>query len=133
MFNWLKRRFSPPSRSKPAPAGRLQPESQFIVTCDAQRIVCQRPTGESESVAWDDLQAVIIETNDSGPWGVDVWWLLVGRDGSSGCAIPQGASGDAALLSALQELAGFDNTQFIAAMSCTENRRFLCWRRPSAS
>jgi hypothetical protein len=113
----------------PGSAPSLRPESNFVVTVDDRRIVCRHPSGDEKAVAWDDLDTVVIETNDTGPWGADVWWLLLGRDGSH-CAIPQGASGEAALLDRLQALPGFDNTPFIAAMGCTENRRFLCWRRP---
>lgn len=112
---------------------RLQPESRFIVTVDDKGVRCQRPSGETETVLWDDLEAVIIETNDTGPWGADVLWVLLGRDGAGGCVIPQGATGEDALLGKLQSLPAFDNEQLIAAMSCTDNQKFLCWRRPAAS
>lgn len=128
MFNWFRRTFLPRRASL-----RLQPESQFVVTIEETRIVCRCPSGETESVAWNDLDAVIVETNDTGPWGADVWWLLLGPAGSGGCAIPQGATGEEALLTALQSLPGFDNEQLIAAMSCTENQKFLCWKRPAVS
>jgi hypothetical protein len=62
-----------------------------------------------------------------------VWWLLSGVNGASGCVIPQGATGEQALLAKLQSLPGFDNEQLITAMSCTDNQKFLCWRRPAAS
>jgi hypothetical protein len=134
MFGWLKRLFSSKPTPPRAPAGsRLQPESRFVVTVDERHVVCRRPSGEEEIVTWHDLDAVIVETNDTGPWGVDVWWLLVSRDGLTGCAIPQGATGEEALLEALQSLPGFDNENLIAAMSCTDNRKFLCWRRSAAS
>lgn len=128
MFDWLKRMFS----SLQAPSV-LQKESRYIVTVDEKEIRCRRPSGETESVTWDDLNSVIIETNDTGPWGMDVWWLLLGVNGASGCSIPQGATGDQALLRKLYALPGFDSEQFIAAMSCTDNQRFLCWTRPAAS
>jgi hypothetical protein len=130
VFGWLRRTCSFVSeRSSAAARDRLLPESRFTVTVDDRGVVCRRPSGQEETVAWDDLDAVIIETNDTGPWGIDVWWLLFGRDGSSGCAIPQGATGEKQLLEAVQRLPGFDNAQLIAAMSCTDNRKFLCWRR----
>ena len=128
MFNLLKRMLSPLQ----APS-ELQKESRYIVTVDEKEIRCLRPSGETESVAWDDLDSVIVETNDTGPWGMDVWWLLLGVNGASGCSIPQGATGDQALLRKLQALPGFDNEQFIAAMSCADNQRFLCWTRPATS
>ena len=128
MLDWLKRMFSPGN----VPS-RLQPESQYVITVNENEVRCQRPSGETESVTWDDLDAVIVETNDTGPWGADVLWLLFGKNGSSGCVIPQGATGEQTLLNKLQSLPGFDNEQLIAAMSCTDNQKFLCWRRPAAS
>jgi hypothetical protein len=128
VLDWLKRTLSPRRA-----ASRLQPESGYVVTIDETGVRCQRPSGDMESVTWDDLDAVLVETNDTGPWGADVVWLLLGSNGSSGCVIPQGATGEQALLARLQSLPGFDNEQLIAAMSCTENQKFLCWRRPAAS
>jgi len=145
MFGWINRLFAPvppvppaspgppdpgaEARSGPGAGARLQPEARFVVTVDATRIVCRRPSGDEESVARADLEEVIIETNDTGPWGADVWWVLVGAAGRGGCAIPQGATGEKDLLETLQRLPGFDNQALIDAMCCTDNKRFLCWRR----
>ena len=109
--------------------GRLQPEAQYVVTFDDVRIVCRLPSGKEESVRWDELDAVLIETNDTGPVGTDALWLLVGRGARSGCVVPQGATGERELFDALQRLSGFDNAKVIEAMGCTDNRKFLCWRR----
>jgi hypothetical protein len=134
VFRRFKQLFSlKPTLSQPEPA-RLRPdESQYVVIVDERRVVCRRPSGEEDAVAWDSLDAVLVETNDSGPWGADVWWILVGRDGRSGCAIPQGATGEKPLFDALQALPGFDNEALIAAMTCAEDKRFLCWRRPGSA
>jgi hypothetical protein len=79
-------------------------------------------------VRFDTPQSVIIETNDLGPIAPDVFWILAG-DGTSGCTIPQGATGDSQLLELLGTLPGFDNGQFIAAMGSTSCATFLFWRR----
>ena len=102
-------------------------ESRFSVTISTDLIICRRPDGQIESVAWDDLQAVFLETTDEGPFDMDVYWVLVGN--RSGCVIPQGANGEAELLDHLQKLAGFDNQAVIEAMLTTDNQRFLCWRK----
>ena len=67
MFSWFKRMFSLPQ----APS-ELQKESRYVVTVDEKEVRCRRPSGETESVTWGDLNSVIIETNDAGPWGMDV-------------------------------------------------------------
>lgn len=105
----------------------LMPESKFIVSINNEGISCQRPDGAVESVLWADLRAVLIETNDEGPFACDVMWVLVGKTG--GCVIPQGATGEQELLARLQELPGFRNEAVIQAMGCADNARFLCWRR----
>ena len=105
----------------------MQPEAAFVVKLTDEGVKCHRPDGKIESVTWDDLQGVLIETNDQGPIGTDVYWILAGK--RSGCVIPQGATGEDALLGRLQALPGFDNQALIDAMRSTENQRFVCWRR----
>lgn len=106
----------------------LQPESQFVVRVTDSDVVCERPDGQTERVAWEELQAFIVETTDGGPWVADVFWILVGAN-NSGCVIPQGATGDKALLERLQQLPGFNNEELIRAMGSTSNQKFLCWQR----
>jgi hypothetical protein len=88
-----------------------------------------RPDGVQETIRWDDLAEVGIITTDEGPWAEDVFWLLIGSDGKSGCAVPQGAEGSKVLLEALQKLPGFDNEAVIKAMGSTSNAKFTCWKK----
>jgi hypothetical protein len=90
-------------------------------------VVCERPDGKIERVGWPDLQTVEVITTGDGPFAPDVFWVLHGA--GSGCAVPQGATGESTLLERLQALPGFDNNALIAAMSSTSERRFLCWQR----
>jgi hypothetical protein len=104
-------------------------DSAVVVTFDEEKLTCTRPDGLVEEVRWDDLRAVLVETNDLGPFASDVFWILVGT--ASGVVVPLGASGEEAMLARLQELPGFDNQLVIAAMTSTENQRFRCWERVS--
>jgi hypothetical protein len=90
-------------------------------------VVCKRPDGKVERVAWADLQKVEVVTTGDGPFAPDVFWVLHGTDG--GCAVAQGATGDSQLLERLEALPGLDNYAFIEAMSSTSNSRFLYWQR----
>lgn len=110
-----------------APRAALEPESRFVVRLSDSEVICERPDGKVERLGWADLQKVEVVTTGQGPFDPDVFWVLHGTDG--GCAVPQGATGDSELLERLQALPGFDNGAFIEAMSCTSDRRFLCWRR----
>ena len=106
-----------------------QPEASYVVHLSDTEVRCDRPDGSVERIAWDDLQAVIVHTTAAGPAMPDVFWILAGTSTSSGCVIPQGATGDSALLERLQKLPGFDNEAFIRSMSSTDDQKFLCWQR----
>jgi hypothetical protein len=106
---------------------RLQPESQYVVRISEFDVSCARPDGNTESVAWDDLRQVEVVTTDQGPFRPDVFWVLHGS--STGCVVPQGATGEPELLVRLQQLPGFRNRAVIDAMCSADNRRFLCWEK----
>lgn len=132
MFSWLGSLFGSRRRSTPSSGGpsRLLPESKFVVELTEAEVIVHRPEGSQESVRFEDLRAVLIETNDSGPWGTDVWWILLGKDQTSGCVYPGGATGEGGALERLQRLPGFDDAAVIRAMGCCDNERFLCWKAP---
>jgi hypothetical protein len=80
------------------------------------------------SIAWSAVERVVIETNDSGPWGADVWWLLEGE--GTRCVYPHGATGDPEVLEEyMARFAGFSDAKVIEAMGSTANARFVCWER----
>ena len=111
------------------PEGKgLYPECLFVVTVSDSEIINKRPDGVIERVALKDLKQVAIETNTSGPWGADVWWLLTGASPHARCAYPGGATGEQSMLQWLQRLPGFDDKAVITAMGSTSNARFVCWR-----
>jgi len=105
----------------------LYPERLYQVTVDDVGCTCLRPDGQRESVRWDALEEVLLVTTDAGPFQTDVFWVLAA--GETGVAVPQGATGEGELLERLQQLPGFDSRAVIAAMGCTDNQRFICWKR----
>lgn len=109
---------------------RLQLESSVNVVFDEEGVKCTKPGCKDESITWNKLDAVLIETNDKGPFEPDVFWLLLTKDMSCGCVIPQGATGENELTEEMQKrLEGFDNGMMIKAMGSTENQKFLIWER----
>src|SRR5262245_41344273 len=135
---WLERRASkkfhrgiiyvnPPAG--PVASSGLYPESLFLVEVTEAGVTCTRPDRKVESVRWDDLQRVEILNTEDGPSRPDVFWVLHGTD--TGCVIPQGATGEQALLHRLQDLPGFDNGVVIQAMTQTRAGRVQCWSRPA--
>lgn len=118
-FRWRK-----PEES----ADAAMSERDFLVTFDDEQVTVAVPGDEARSIEWDSLLRVAIETNDSGPWGADVWWLLEASDHR--IAYPGGATGDPDVLRQYStRLPGFNDEKVIEAMGCTSNARFVCWER----
>lgn len=101
-------------------------EESVLVQFDSNGITATFPEGKVSSIAWSDVCTVAIETNDSGPWGFDFWWLLEGV--STRCAFPQGATGE---LEAVDEIrrrfTPFREEEFLNAVTSVDNARFVCW------
>ena len=102
-------------------------EAKWTVTFNGDEVYSTRPNGKVESLRWDDLEVVAVETTDEGPYVMDVFWYLAGKD--SGCVVPNGATGVTEMLTRLQTLEGFDNEALSKAMASTSNARFILWRK----
>lgn len=106
----------------------LMPESKVLVTFDGALASAIFPSGETQSIAWKDVSCIAIETNDRGPLGADVWWLLEGTGGR--VAYPQGATGGSEMLKHFSDrFPEFDHMHIIYAMGSTGDARFVCWQR----
>ena len=101
------------------------PEASFVVEVltETDEIVCRAPEQPEQRISMSDLGSVYVETNDSGPWGADVWWLLDDREGQTKVAFPQLATGEAAALERLHQLPGFE----VKCMNSGQNARSRCW------
>ncbi len=105
------------------------PEAAIVVEEHEGAVRARYPDGTVQSVRWRDVERIEVQTNDTGPWGADVWWVLY-AGGDVACAYPQGATGESALIARFQVLEGFDTEALIKAMGCTENAAFVVWVRP---
>ena len=110
---------------------RLMHEARWTVACSDETIRVTDATGDSRSVAIAQIAAVIVETNDSGPWGADLWWLAFDSDGAVALGWPQGATDETAAIDRLMALPGFDMVEMTLAMASTDNAAFTLWRRDS--
>jgi hypothetical protein len=125
MFLWFAK--------KPKKTAQLMPEGKWLVECDDDTLRATDHKGDVKQLKKTDLTGVIIETNDTGPWGADVWWLLFGADDRVAAAYPQGATGEEAMLNYLTSLPGFDHEKMIEAMQSTDNAVFPVWRQTGRS
>ena len=76
---------------------------------------------------WADLREVWIRTTNLGPFGDDMFIVLVGAGGE--CVIPSESQGVEGLVERLTELPGFDEEAYTEAIRSTDNARFCVWRR----
>lgn len=120
MRSWLHRIFGKPEVSSLPRSGKVE--------FDAERVTFYHPEGEIQNIRWDELDEVGMVTTDEGPYVEDVFFMLL-TEGRNGCAIPQSAEGNEALLARLQMLPAFDNSSLIEAMGCTSNRNFRLWKK----
>lgn len=118
---WWKRR-------RDARREALMYERRVVVAFDAHGVSVTFPNDAPRTMAWAEVQCVAIETNDSGPWSGDVWWLLESADRRIG--YPLGATGDDAMLTELMaRFPALDHGAVVRAMGCADNARFVCWER----
>jgi hypothetical protein len=106
----------------------VYPECLFVVRVADDELSIQAPDGVATRIAVRELREIVVETNDSGPGGADVWWRLFAAEGRAAGTYPGGATGEAAALQTFQTLPGFDNAALIEAMGSTSNRRFVVYR-----
>ena len=88
MFNRIAAWFA---RKKKERAEALMFERAIVVKFDQDNISAAYPDGKIQAIAWKDVQCIAIETNDTGPWGADVWWLREGTNDR--CVYPHGSTG----------------------------------------
>jgi hypothetical protein len=125
MWRWLRRLLAPTSASERSGG----PVSALRIAFDTDRILLHASDGTEGALPWQDLGSVAILTNDTGPFKVELHWILTSRDGRQTLSVPMGTTGEDALLHELQRrLPDFDNEAVILAMGSTVNATFKVWR-----
>ncbi len=120
LWTWLK------SLSRLAP--RRWSESDYVVSLIDDVIAVRCPDAQEHRVSISDLCGVIIETDDSGPWGADLWWVLLGADDRVALAFPGGSTGEQIVIDRLMVLPGFNFEVMTRAMRSTDVAVFPVWR-----
>jgi hypothetical protein len=105
---------------------RKWPEQKFAVSIVGDDVVCRWPNGEEQTISVSRLACVHVETNDSGPGGADVWFVLRDLDDAE-LSFPLGAPGERPVIDRLERLPGFE----MRGMNSTVRARFLCWKAHS--
>jgi hypothetical protein len=106
-------------------------EAQVLVQDHGDFVSAMFPNGETQTLSWSDLTRFEIQTNDSGPEGWDVWFVLIGaRDRVS---FPHGATGEDGILARIEKVTGKSRRDLIDGMNCTENCTFITWEKAATS
>ncbi|MEZ5980334.1 MAG: hypothetical protein R3F34_19275 [Planctomycetota bacterium] len=109
-------------------APRVHPAAKFVVELDDAALTVSAPGRTTTSIRWEDVERVVIETSDRGPFVIDLWWRLEGR--GAVCRYPLGATGEKEAVDTFAtRFPGFDFDRMIIAMGSVEDAVFVCWER----
>ncbi len=120
LMEWFRNRLATIAADKEAAD---LPRFSAVIVGDEIRI--QDPGGDSSYIHLNDLRKVLVNSNDTGPWGYDVWYVLEGSKGK--IAFPLETDGSEEVLALLLTLPGFE----LRGMDSTDNAWFECWPCPS--
>ncbi|WP_175932864.1 MULTISPECIES: hypothetical protein [unclassified Burkholderia] len=123
-----------PTRPNAASASTRPPArpSGWTVTATDTHIEATDQTGATRGIALSDLGAIVIETNDEGPFVSDIWWILFDTNQRFACAFPQDAEGAKAAVDRLLDLPGIDHRKVIDAQTSIQNATFPIWARATS-
>ncbi|MFL9840231.1 hypothetical protein ABS767_04585 [Sphingomonas sp. ST-64] len=91
---------------------------------DQEIVICD-DTGTQRALSLPDLHRVVIATDDSGPWGADVIYLLYSAGDDPVCLFPLEAAGCDAFVAWMSEQPGFDARELGKAMAATHVASFV--------
>ena len=103
------------------------PEDDFFVTITEELVRVEHPLRKTEQIKWADINQIWIVTTSTGPFMPDVFLALMGE--KSGCLIPQGAKGYQEIYDIVSKYKNFDYENVIKSMLCTEDARFILWKK----
>lgn len=113
MFGWLRKRFVSES-----------PLARWSVSFDGGDIVTSDGQGDDRKMALCDLTRVVVATDDSGPWGADVVFLLYSSGPDPTCLFPLEATRQDSFVAWLGVQPGYNDRELARAMGSTKVARF---------
>jgi hypothetical protein len=107
-----------------APAA--QPD-RWSVAVSGANIITTDGTGERRVVAISDLSSIVVATDDSGPWGDDVVFILYGSGGQPLSIFPSDARGGEEFVAWMATTPGYRDRELARSMASTQEARFTVW------
>jgi hypothetical protein len=113
MLGWLRKRLV---NTSPLTLWSVSFSDGDIVTSDGQ--------GAERKLPLCDLRRVVVATDDSGPWGADVVFLLYSNDPDPAAVFPLEATGRDGFVEWLSAQPGYQDRELAKAMGSTRVARF---------
>jgi hypothetical protein len=113
MLSWLRKKI-----------GRPSPLSQWSVSLHEGNIVTDDGQGTQRTLPVSDLRRVVVATDESGPWGADVVYLLYSDDADAAGLFPLEARGCDDFVGWMSAQAGYRGRELAKAMGSTSVARF---------
>lgn len=113
MLDWLRKRLA---NTSPLTLWSVSFSDGDIVTSDGR--------GAGRKLSLRDLRRVVIATDDSGPWGADVVFLLYSDDLDPAAVFPLEATGRDGFVKWLSAQPGYQDRELAKAMGSTRVVRF---------
>jgi hypothetical protein len=98
-------------------------DGDYIATSDGTDTTHRLPIGE--------LQKVIVQTDDSGPWGADVLYFLFTEASEPAGVFPIEAQGCQEFVNWLSTMPGYRESELARAMASTDVARFVVYEAGS--
>jgi len=117
LFNHLRGLFS--KRKK------VSLTQKYTVELTSNTLSVTDPKNKIQSIPLNQITTITVETNDGGPWGMDVWFIVAGQGADQICVYPMGATNEDEALDYFLKLPGFE----LKGMDSTTNEQFICWAK----
>jgi hypothetical protein len=122
MLGWLRDKLRD-RNSSPLAKWSVRFEGDDIATSDGSETTNRLPVRE--------LRKVVVQTDDSGPWGADVLYFLFTEDPQPAGVFPIEAEGCQEFVKWLSTLPGYHDRELARAMASTDVATFVVYEAES--
>jgi len=103
------------------------PKSKWKVEINGIAIHITDYDGMKNAIELNRIQQISLETNDSSPWGTDLWWRITSDKATH--SFPGGSKGENELLEHFKTSPNFDKDQYHNALKTITTAEFIVWKQ----
>lgn len=116
MLTWLRNKIREANAS---------PLAKWSVRLEGDHIITSDGVGNSHTLPTAELQKVVVQTDDSGPWGADVLYFLFSSETEPAGVFPIEAQGCQEFVEWLSIGPGYRDEELASAMASTDVAKFV--------